>query len=44
MEEDDLENTVESIISAIAYAFESIQRWDRAVLEVGEVREPAGLG
>ncbi len=37
MEEDDIESTVESIISAIAYAFESIQRWDRAVLGVGEV-------
>ncbi len=37
MEEDDLESTVESIISAIAYAFESIRRWDRAVLGVGEV-------
>ncbi len=36
MEEDDLESTVESIISAIAYAFESIRRWDRAV-GVGEV-------
>ncbi len=36
MEDDDLESTVESIISAIAYAFESIRRWDRAV-GVGEV-------
>ncbi len=36
MEEDDLESTVESIISAIAYAFESIWRWDCAV-GVGEV-------
>ncbi len=36
MEEDDLESTVESI-SAIAYAFESIRRWDRAVLGFGEV-------
>ncbi len=37
MEEDDLESTVESIISVIAYAFESIRRWDRAVLGVGQV-------
>ncbi len=36
MEDDDLESTVESIISAI-YAFESIRRWDRAVLGVEEV-------
>ncbi len=32
MEEDYLESTVETIISAIAYVFESIRRWDRAVL------------
>ncbi len=44
MEEDDLESTVESIISAIAYAFESIRQWDRAVLGGRRSREPAGLG
>ncbi len=36
MDDDDLESSVEYIISAI-YAFESIWQWDRAVLGVEEV-------
>ncbi len=37
MEEDELESTVESIISAIDYAFEPIWRWDQAVILLGVV-------
>ncbi len=35
MEEDELERTVEPIISAIANAFEPIRRGDRAVMPLG---------
>ncbi len=43
MEEDDLKSMFESIISAVAYAFELIRRWDRAVLGVGEVMNWFGV-